>query len=347
MRVALIKQKWDVFGPWSSIKWTGDIQRLMQVWPNKATYIELTILLKADWYVLDTTFDSGYTQDVQNRNPEAKRILEKYMTNVVRLEDIPLNDYDLVITFDPILPNIPDRKFKAAYFCQEHWDSVYTRSLEAPMPGYDLFLDHMLKAGIYGPVAPKTVAFPYPRCPDIMRSILPKKVPNRVGVDWRSVLSVIGLDTWSPAADNFLESLKTKFADMGMNLVCRHSMSNRFYGINEPPLWGDTWQYLKHLAECQYYVSVGRNSGAGQGLADAASLGCICLGNSALPYHRLICPTPCLVNTISYASEYLHNDRMGHAKLSNSQVLAHQDSAVNVFFNREPLRILSEIIDAV
>src|SRR3989344_2819210 len=104
MKVAIIKQIYDAQGPWSSVRWQDtNPEKIFDVWPGTITFWGLACLLKADWYiVLQGKLKSDYVLDIL-KNPVRTRIMEKYTGNIVDIKDIPIDDYDLVITLDPIL----------------------------------------------------------------------------------------------------------------------------------------------------------------------------------------------------------------------------------------------------
>src|ERR1700730_11743626 len=98
MKTALIKQAYDVFGPWSGSLWRDTSpQKILKVWPVKAVYWEITCILKADWYIVPPIVEGDYVRDVVGHAGNTQ-IIEKYTTNIPPLDKIPLSDYDLIIT---------------------------------------------------------------------------------------------------------------------------------------------------------------------------------------------------------------------------------------------------------
>jgi hypothetical protein len=104
MRVALVKQALDVFGSWSGVRWKDTSPtKIFEVWPSRALFWELTCMLWADWYIVPQAVESDYTRDAVQKHPGRAEVIRKYTKNVVAPEDIPFEEYDLVITFDAIL----------------------------------------------------------------------------------------------------------------------------------------------------------------------------------------------------------------------------------------------------
>ena len=151
MKVAFIKQVFDVFGPWSTVLWRDTTPRgLFDIWPGRATFWEMACYLQADWYIIPQHVSGDYTQEAVLGIPGRAESIIRNTRNVVAPGEIPFDDYDLVITFDPILDVPADSSALFAYFVVEHWDHLYKEAQRRPHGGYDLFLAHILDA-------PKTI----------------------------------------------------------------------------------------------------------------------------------------------------------------------------------------------
>jgi hypothetical protein len=339
MKVAILKQKYDVFGPWSTVEWSSDLTKLFQYWPNKTTYLEMTLLFEADWYVTSLEYPTGYTNDVVNRVPETHRIMDENVQDVVPIEEIPFGDYDVIISMDP-LPEVSSHGVLSAYICQEDWDTVYRNSLkDGPQNGYDLFLDHMLKSKYAVPHLPCSVSFPYPRCPEIIRGIFDQKQEERLWVEWRTVTAKTRKDLWDDSADGVVREIEDKIS---IPVNVHRNFGRTYYGMTDPPKWNSGVEYLTDLRRCKYYMGVGRRSGAGQGLIDAASLGCLCLGDRNKLYHKEICHPSCLFGGMSEALKTLQEIQGSQPRID--EILAHQDKAVLEKFSEYPKRILEEAL---
>jgi hypothetical protein len=313
---------------------------LLEVWPSKAVYWELTCMLQADWYVIPQAARSDYTRDSIERHPDRAKVIRKHARNLVAVECIPFDEYELVISFDAILQVPATRSTLFAYYAQENWDRLYSMSLQRPVGRYDLFLAHMLDADYAIGALPQAIAFPYVHAPDFARSTFNRHKDERAWIDWRTLNTLAGLDLAGPW--NFeTEAAAKRVPDiLNMPISYRGKPHEQTYGFADPPNWGDAAEYLRELSECRYYIGVGRIGGAGQGLAEAASMGCLCIGQVSKIYHRLICHGSCLCEDIAEMPRRLRVLRQS-ADLQR-EVLACQDEALRRYFNHGPLNLLKE-----
>ena len=342
MRVAFIKQLFDVHGPWSTMLWQNTTpRRLLDVWPGKATFWEMTCCLQADWYVIPQQLSSDYTQEVMKYLSGAE-IVSRYTQNVVAPEKIPVERYDLVITFDPVWTVRADSSTLFAYFVVEHWDRLYPESLRAPLGRYDLFLAHMLDAPEKLVSLPQAVAFPYLRDPDTVHAVFPAEKEEAIWADFRTLTTLGMAETygvWVASGDAAAKRLEET---LGLPVRYKGSFNEKPYGISDPPAWGDAAGYFDAMARCRYYVAVGSIAGAGQAICDAASLGCLCIGQQEKAFHRLICHPAALCASMIELPRRLRAI-VGSRDLQE-EVRAWQDVALRDFFQRRPLALLEEAI---
>jgi len=332
LKVAILKQRYDVFGPWRSEKYDSDHPfDVLKKWPSKYSYLEMTHLLNADWFVLPFCHDSkilrqkiDYHQQTIDDNMES-----------LPLVDVPLDNYDVVITLDPILRPPRNTGTLYAYFQNEHHYTEYSNSLSAPLPGYDLFLDHMLKAPVWLYDLPQSVAFPYPRDPFIARGVCLREQADAIWFDKRFIMILThGNEVFQRGGfENTLVFLEKKF---------RTRVTFRNLDFEDMTRWGDPLDYVREMAACSYYVNL-IACGAGQGLCDAASLGLICFGSAKLPYHKAICHPMCLCSDLSELEWKL-------AMVRNSidlqvDIRSWQDAALSDMMVLKPLRILQAAVD--
>ena len=275
MKTAIIKQKHDVFGPWSSVSWDPSCTTLISRWPNKAALFEMTLLFEADWFVLDTYCPTDYIKDLHAKNPNLPQILNRYVSDTVDPKSVLVSEYDLVICADPVFPICENSKTVFSYIAQEHWDSLYSKSVGSPLSYYDVFLDHMGVCTTNITKLPASISFPYPQCPDKIKSLFGRARQEAVWVEWRSIVTILSKTFWDQECDEYIKRLCN---DTGFDIRTRAGLWNAWYGVSEIPLWGDVAEYYGALSECKYYLGIGRDSGAGQGLVDAASLGCFVCG---------------------------------------------------------------------
>lgn len=343
MKVALVKQVLDVFGPWSSVLWNDtDPRRLFDVWPSKAFLWETTCLLEADWYIIPQRIVTGYAREAVFQHPGREEIIKKHTKNVFLPTEIPFEQYDLVITFDPILDVPAPSRTLFAYYCQEHWDEPYRESLREPIGNYDLFLAHMMDSKPKLTRLPQAISFPYLRAPDVVRSVFPVEKQEVVWIDWRTFMTLSFAefsDPWNEGCEQAAERLQQV---LPLPIQYRGKLYENTYGVSDPPMWGDAAHYLEAVGSCKYYVAVGRIAGAGQGLGDAASLGCICIGQQDKAYHRMICHPSCLCADMTDMPAKVR--KVAFSRDLQQEVLAWQDEALRKKFVEEPLALLKEAL---
>jgi hypothetical protein len=344
LKVALVKQALDVFGPWSGILWKDTSPtKLFDVWPGKAVYWELTCLLQADWFIVPVAVEGEYLQDAVRKHPGRAELIQQNTKYITPVKDVPFADYDLIISFDAILDVPPGQSGVFAYYAQEHWDVLYENSRKRPVPGYDLFFAHMMDAPDDLRSLPQSISMPYLHHPDLVRSLFAPPRREVAWVDWRTPMTLAnkGLgEAWCAEADQALIRLEEI---LGMEVRCRTASLSNTYAIADAPAWGDASHYFRELAECRYYVAVGRIAGAGQALADAASVGCICVGQADKPYHRLLCHPLCLCEDMAQMPARLRAVRQ-NADLQQ-EVLSWQDQNLQKYFRDVPLALLSRAIE--
>jgi hypothetical protein len=146
-------------------------------------------------------------------------------------------------------------------------------------------------------------------------------------------------DPWTPEADAAAERLQDI---LEIRIDHRGKYNQQSYGFADPPKWGDAAEYLRAVSTRKYYVSVGRIDGAGQGLAEAASLGSICIGQGDKAYHRLICHRSCLCEDI--AGLPIKLKAVTSSRDLQQEVLAYQDAALRIHFEQGPLKLLKEAV---
>jgi hypothetical protein len=342
MRVALVKQVLDVQGPWSGMMWNDTSpSRLFDIWPGKLTYWDMTCLFKADWYIVPQQITSMYTHDAVYKHPGREEMVKRFTRNVTAVEDIPFEQYDVVITLDPILDVPASSDILFAYHGMEHWDYPYIRSLSAPLGNYDLFLAHMMDSHDKLRQVPQAISFPYVHDPSAARSLFDCSKEDAAWVDWRA-LGTLGMsEAWGPHCEAAASRLQKA---LGVTLRYRGNATFPAYSITDPPTWGDiAFLYLRDMAHCKYYVGAGRIYGGGQSAVDAAALGCICIGQADKAYHRLLCHPEALCGDMSE----LPRKFKGIAASADLQaeVLAWQDVALDKHFLSRPMNILTEALE--
>lgn len=333
LKIAIVKQRYDLFGPWRCEKWdAADPLSVLKKWPSRSLYFEMTHLLQADWYILPFCHDS---KNVRQRLDKHQQAIDDNMEYVQNIDDIPWEKYDVVISLDPILRPPRSGKTVFAYYQNEHHHNEYTLSLRNPLPGYDLFLDHMLNGPAWLYKLPQPVAFPYLRAPHIARKICPGKNDGSVWLDKRFIMMLThGNEAFHRGG--FEETIQLLQQRLQTTLNFRHADYENILD------WGDPLDYMQDMSACSYYVNL-IACGAGQGLCDAASLGLICFGSPKLPYHNTICHPICLCRDLS---ELEWKFTMVRNSIDLQQeIIKWQDTALSDIMVTGPLRILQAAVD--
>ena len=343
MRVALIKQTLDVHGPWSTVLWKNTTpRRLLDVWPGKATFWEMTCCLEADWYIIPQQLSSDYAEEIM-KYLGGTEMISQHTKGVVAPESIPVEQYDLVITFDPIWTVPADSPTLFAYFVVEHWDQLYDQSLQEPLGRYDLFLAHMLDAPKKLLSLPQSLAFPYLCDPDAAHGTFPAEKDDAVWADFRTLTSLGMAENYGMWVATGHSAAKRLEETLGLPVRYKDTFKEtRPYGISNPPSWGDAVDYFESMARCRFYIAVGTIAGAGQAICDAASLDCLCIGQQENAFHRLICHPAALCISMIELPRRLRAI-VGSHDLQH-EILAWQDTMLRDFFQRRPLELLEEAI---
>jgi len=338
--VLLVKEHVDVFGPSRPARFSEFTPReLLQLFPFKATYWEMTTLLHADWAIVLSETKSGQRSYVESI-PRLLPIVDMQRRMAVGLSEIKLSQYDIVISFEPCLS--PLRRFFRArnwfYFHHEHTNDWYDQSKKLTARGYAAFLDHMCAAtDVAGERYPRRIEFPYLRDPDTVRGCFPRRsVSDRptVWVDARTIMlqaNGTAAGRWTDACDEQLRKLQS---ESRVRIITRGEIYREFYNLASS---ADAAAYLGEMSSADFYVGVAA-AGAGQSLADAASLGLVCFGSPQLPYHRMICPPERLGCSLSEAFENAAELFASPMRMSEATRL--QDEALRQNFQYVPMQRL-------
>jgi hypothetical protein len=339
MKVAFVKQQLDSFGPWSSVRY-ADVgpDGLFDVWPGKVVLWQATVQLQADWYVVPQAINTQYTFDSVLNDSGQAEICQRYTRNMVRSSEIQFDEYDVVISFDPVLQPPRGTRTLFAYYMHEHWDISYFRSLHRVMHGYDLFLAHMMDALPDVQRLPQALSFPYIWNIETTRRMFGVEKEPFAWIDYRTVVALSGGGRTGEAVEGAMARLQQM-----LGMLLRHRpLKAGLYRPADPPLWGDARGYFRELAPAKYYIGVGRASGGGQSLVDAASLGAICFGEKDKPFQRMLCHPACLCDDMVDLPRQFRLVNASHDL--QTEILAWQDRTLRAKFIDEPIALLSEAV---
>ena len=362
MKVALVKQVLDTHGPWRSIMWAEtSAADILRWWPGRALFWAMTVLLKADWYVVPQQRDTWYTHFSGANSLTDRVVIEKHASHLRQPKDIPWDVYDLVISLDPCLDPPPGLHTLFAYYMNEHVDVLYAISRREVLAGYDLFLDHRLQSPSNLTRLPQPISCPYLWEGALTRQIVRPveriaPLEEAIFVEWRTLALLAGerarqwrrhIQGAAPATLGLTETEATLLARrleryFDMPVRFRLQRDGMYNYLPDPPQWGELLDYLRPLAQNRYYVSLFA-FGAGQSLVDAAAMGAIVFGSRTLAYHRLACHPVCLCETLDELPQRIRQVRL--SRNLQAEVLAWQEAALRQHFDVAPRALLAEAVE--
>jgi len=164
-------------------------------------------------------------------------------------------------------------------------------------------------------------------------------VRPRVYVDARTIVHEAAGDArrpWDDRCESFLDELADSFAG---EIVTHHRFDAS--SVEWPENEGHV-TYLSAIASADYYIGIetsGRNGSVphGQALADAASLGLVCVGSPWHVVHRMTCEPALLARSLRDALLLVTR---AHEDGAAPQIVAHQDARLRRSFHGAPMRRL-------
>jgi hypothetical protein len=292
-RTLFVKQHFDVFGPSRPTEFRRDgALGTLAAFPYKATYWEMTCLLSADWIIVKSAETSLYRKYVEYF-PHLRKFISDQQRHAINAKDAEVTNYDLIITLEPFFQScVAGASVPLFFFMNEHSNREFVQQLEAPSQGYTAFLDHMCGSTLPEiPRGARVLSTPYLRSPAAVRRLFPKTAqPTGQVCIWLEARTIIFNATgereglWNAGCDDYLSGLRQKYA---VEIRTRGNLYNDFYNVRDGASI-DAKNYLDDMRGAVFFIA-NNAVGAGQTLADAASLGLLCFGSSTLVYHRMIC----------------------------------------------------------
>jgi len=293
LRVLFIKQVHDNVGPKTSYGYTKDISAkdLLSHFNGKTSLFETLLYYKCNFIIIPTKVGSPWLNTLLQL-PQYKEFIESTTKNVLNPTDVNFGDYDVVITHDPILGPWIDKlkkKFKNtvfAYIMVEHtsWQ------MHAEGFKYDLWLDHTLNATNNIVRLPQAVNYFFPRVPDVVSGMFnyPK---NSIFIDYRSYGHFIGdSNNVMLTTQQILEFNNSLDIKLPIELISETSLKPYMFVTNSD----DSIAFYQKMSRAKYFVTIANR--VGQAAFDAASMGCLVIGNSKSKLHNLICHKDCLMS---------------------------------------------------
>lgn len=349
MKVCIIKQYYDPLGPYESFKFEDiTLNRIIDIHLSKFNGLSTFLLFEADHYILDKyNFKRYECEVIRNNNMGGKDIwLDLYKNNTkgeIPEENIDYGNYDVVWCRDPILKNIQLYKSKYpntlfVYEEVEHNRGHCSRTSQY----YDIIMKHNqinLSQNIVS--LPQTISFPYPKCPEKIRSFFDITKEYLLYIDYRDVRKEMEIKGYSYSSQNVLDAYARLKETVEIGLICNleNSLNGCCFGYKS-----DVKQYLSKLAKSKYFIStMGR---VGQSLVDAIELNCICFGTTVSPNHKLVCHPFCLYNGYQPPSSVMKKIEMIEKdKKLEEDILAYQKKKLDECYVNYQINILKKTIE--
>ena len=340
IKTLFIKQGLDIVGPRTSYGWADGIEEnLLDAFKGKVSLYEMLVYFKADYAIVPTQIMAPWLKSLYSA--EFEQEMNNTTTNVRALDSLDLGKYDLVITHDPFLRNVPELKQQYpntvfAYILAEHtsWQ-LHSLGFE-----YDLFLDHTYNSGDEVVRLPQSLNMVYPRVPDTIYDLFGSDKTS-IFVDYRSVGHFLTNGNNNVAlnikqAQSYLDGL-----DLGLPLepLSENSLKPFMFGNQN----SDAKEYYSKLSRSKYFVTIANR--VGQAAFDAASAGALVIGNVQSKLHNMLCGEGTLVSANSTIDEVkLLIDKLESDNTLFKELLAEQQSNLEQLTVKRPIEQLTKAI---
>ena len=293
LKILFLKQAHDNLGPKSSYGYNENVSalELLNHFNGKTSLFETLLYYKCDFLIIPTKIRSPWL-DTMASIPGYQDFLKSNTTNVIDPFQIDFNNYDIVITHDPILyPYINELKSKSpktvfGYIMVEHssWQ-MHQFGFE-----YDLWLDHTLNSVDEVVRFPQSINYFFPRVPDEVRNMF-KAPKNSLFIDYRSYGHFIeGSNNVALTLEQINSFNKTLNTKLKIESISETSLKPYMFVTNSD----DSIEFYKKMSRAKYFVTIANR--IGQSSFDAASMGCLVIGNIQSKMHKLLCHPDCLMS---------------------------------------------------
>lgn len=344
MKACLVKHPYYMNWGWNSFQYS-DPEQVWDAFNFKSHNMSFIIGLKADMWVIEGQIkDPAFAID---------RIDPKGLAELVAAHErvpwsaVPWEDYDVVITIDPIISKKLAEKYSNILWIYNEPSHRSGRSQEAvrggPEKPYDLYWDHYLRPSRKLKGLPQSIGLPYFTSPDIMRDLVKPTNEPAVFLDSRHVFEIPRRERHAMAHDyRNMCGLQVRHAPLDGKIS--RSFSRIYYLSRNRML--NCRKYLTHLGSCKYKLIWRKKAILGQGVLEAAALGLIAIGNSNGIYHKLICHPTCLIPPGGPARRGLRLiQKIEKDPDWQKEILAHQDRVLWERFWHGPLELLGRALE--
>jgi len=341
MRFAIVKQRYVPGYTWRSHRWDNP-KSVIGDFMLRSKNFGLLFHTEGDvWVVEDWPYTSHMHQRLKDHQPAALDAL-RTAQEAVPIDAVPWDEYDVVISVDPILPRYLFRKYPRVlwtYYAGEHKCGDWTG--DKPRYGYDLFLDHtfdgMAPEGNKSNKLPAVAHWPMVASAKSFQSVVSyKQRGQRLFLDSHGIRHIQDLDAYRA-------KLEEQF---GMEVTHPQpwDFSRSFMAVAQRQMWS-TRRYLQEVARCRYAWIPRQDEYIGQAAPEAAALGCIVLADYRATYPAMLChPVTLMID----GSDTEEAARIVQALEDNEQLRrdarAYQDKRLLEHFQRRPLDVLGHYV---
>lgn len=312
--------------------------------------------LQMDIFVAEQTQATQESQWYHAGDPEAYSMFVK-QHKTMPLRDIPINEYDLVITADNFIPpsiieQNPDTLF--AYFSTEHHLDAYKQAIQHPQDKYHLFLDHNLQSTNQIEKLPATVNFPFIVDKNIIRQVINIEKTDGIFLDTH----LIRTHGFTIASDNFTKETLVpyiagieKMTNMTAIYAPPFDYKRPFYAVAMDNIIS-TRGYLQLVAKARYYPLCRGTLAIGQALTEAAALQNIVIADN-MRYTPLLCHPSCIIESTgpNIPDSYIAQQKTYQVinKIENQpelikEILDYQDQQLDQNFLNQPINTLKKAV---
>jgi len=347
MKICVVKHPYYMNFTWESARYENP-EQMLKLFKYRSQNLTFVIGMKADvWIVEGKTVSPAFALD--KVDPKTFRALYEAQPTVP-WSAIPWDDYDIVITIDPILnkkqeivkkrPNVlwlynePSHRSGRAQAAARH----------GPLKPYDLFWDDFMRAPQRLTKLPQSISFPYFANPDIMRTLIKSTNENGIFIDSRHVVELSRNERMNAVREfQGICGIPVRHAPLDGQITEESRYTRSLLMVRGKML--ECADYLKLLGSCKYYLVWRRKQTNGQGALEAAALGLIVIASDSV-YSKMLCHPSCLIPRGGPARKGLRLIRRIEKDLDwQAEILTHQDKMLWKKFWNRPLEILNAALE--
>jgi len=338
LKACFVKANDMINWPWKSLRYPGPKQ-LLDSLVFSSLGLSLMVRFESDVWVI-------HRRDAAvSASKPLPGIIKKHH-NIISPSEIPWEEYDIVVSADPIIDKKIIKLHPQILWCYHEMQHACPRALESiraeqPQGDYDLYLDHFLRGKKEITKLPMIASHPYMRNMDLLKKLVRPSNRPAVFVEPRNVPRTEEDRKGMRTKAQGLCGLPVKYAPMPE----RKALLPKFQEIlgAGKKILGTT-EYLALVGSCKYYLSWRRRKILGQALGEAAALGLIVVA----PTKRSIvgpelCHPKCQIPPEPEAGlrmiQKIESDRA-----LQKEILRHQEGVLRRKYWEEPLARLYKAV---